>query len=37
MFQFFHYVDFFLIKKFERFKDRVRFELETAIYNVLFK
>ena len=34
---FFRYFDFFLIKKFERFKKRMRFELKIAIYNVLFK
>ena len=30
-------IDFYLIKKFERFKERVKSELEIAIYNVLFK
>ena len=37
MLYFFRYVNLFLIKKFERFKERVRFEFEIAIRDVLFK
>ena len=37
MLYFFCYIDFFLIKKFERFKKRVKFEFEIATRNVLFK
>ena len=33
----FHYINLFLIKKFERFKKRMRFELEIAIRDILFK
>ena len=37
IFRFFYKIDFFLIKKFERFKERVRFKLKVTIHNVLFR
>ena len=37
MFYFFYCSDFFLIKKFKKFKERIRFEFKIAIHNVLFK
>ena len=33
----FHYINLFLIKKFEKFKKRVKFELKIATRNILFK
>ena len=34
---FFHYINFFVIKKFEGFKKRVKSKFEVAICDVLFK
>ena len=34
---FFHYINSLLMKKFERFKKRVKFEFEIATHNALFK
>ena len=37
VFIFYFYFYFFLIKKFEKFKKRVRFKLKVAVRDVLFK
>ena len=37
VFIFFIILIFLIIKKFEKFKERIRFELKIVIYNVLFK
>ena len=37
LFSYFHSIDLFLIRKFERFKKRIRFELEVATREILFK